>query len=44
VHQWNIDILSVCPAGMLPAAAANPAAKAQQAEYVLGAQAKSLCS
>jgi len=36
--QWNIDILSVRPAGMLPAD------RAQQAECLLGAQATSLCS
>jgi hypothetical protein len=37
-RQRNIDILSVCPAGMLPAD------REQQAECLLGAQAKGLCS
>jgi hypothetical protein len=43
-RQWNIDILSVCPAGMLPAATVNLAGKAQKAECLLGVRAKSLCS
>ena len=36
--QRDIDILSVCPAGMLPAD------RRQQAGCLLGAQAESLCS
>jgi len=44
-RQWNIDILSVCPASKaFGAAAVNLAGETQQAECLLGAQAKSLCS
>jgi hypothetical protein len=39
----NIDILSVRPAGMLPAALPNLAIRPQQAKGLLGAQAEGLC-